>query len=73
LHFVPEVTRVTRVSEGEDFGVLNAQALLRVWNFRFDFAAPLRINLARLGLRERDWDEARDFARIPQWFAAGPW
>lgn len=52
--------------EGEDFGVLNAQALLRVWNFRFDFAAPLRINLARFGLRERDWDEARDFARIPQ-------
>lgn len=52
--------------EDEDFVSVNAQALLRVWNFRFGLVAPLRINVSRLGLRQRDWDETRDFARVPQ-------
>jgi len=52
--------------EDEDFITVNAQALLRIWNFRFGVTAPLNINVARLGLRQRDWDEARDFARIPR-------
>jgi hypothetical protein len=52
--------------ENEDFVAVNAQALLRIWNFRFGLAAPLRIDTARFGLRQRDWDEARDVARIPQ-------
>jgi hypothetical protein len=52
--------------EEQDFVSVNAQALLRVWNFRFGIAGPLRISTSRLGLRERDWDELRDIARIPQ-------
>ncbi|MBL8680898.1 MAG: hypothetical protein JNK05_17085 [Myxococcales bacterium] len=52
--------------ENEDFFAVNAQVLFRVWNFRFGLAAPLRIDTARFRLRERDWDEGRDIARIPQ-------
>jgi hypothetical protein len=53
--------------EGENFLAVNAELLLRIWNFRFDVAAPLRFNVGRsFALRERDWDEGRDFARIPR-------
>jgi hypothetical protein len=55
-----------RLEEG-NFLAVNAQALLRVWNFRFDVAAPLRFDLTGANLlRQRDWDDTRDAARIPR-------
>lgn len=53
--------------EGENFLALTPAVLLRVWNVRLDIAAPLRFNLGSgFSLRQRDWDELRDFARVPR-------
>jgi hypothetical protein len=53
-----------RLEDG-NFLSVNAEALLRVWNFRLGLAAPLRFDLTGSSvLRQRDWDEARDAARV---------